>query len=106
MTAGQIIHDLLLRIPVDIPGARVWRRNVGAAKTEYGFVRFGLPGEADVTGIAPDGRRLEIEVKAGRDRLTPKQEKFLSMIESRGGIALVARDVDGCIAELRRRIGK
>jgi hypothetical protein len=104
MTAQEIISGLLIRIPVQIPDCRVWRRNVGAAMTDRGFVRFGIPGEADITGIASGGRRIEIEVKAGRDKLSDKQAKFLAMIELRGGIAFVARDVDGAIAELRRRI--
>lgn len=103
-TAREIIHDLLIRIPVEFPGARAWRRNVGAAMTEHGFVRYGLPGEADITGIAPGGLRLEIEVKARRDRLSPAQVNFLSMVERAGGIAVVAHDVAQAIMEIRRRL--
>jgi hypothetical protein len=40
------------------------------------FVRYGLPGESDVTGIA-GGIRLEIEVKAAKDKPTPDQVRFL-----------------------------
>ena len=106
LAARQIIHDLLIRIPSEIPGARAWRRNVGGAMTATGFVRFGIPGEADITGIAPNGKRIEIEVKAAGDRLRPEQERFLAMVNEAGGIGIVARDVDGAIREIQRRISQ
>jgi len=104
-TANQIISGLLLTIPVKIPGARIWRQNTGAAQTARGFVRFGLPGTSDLIGILPDGRFMSIEVKAGRDRLSDKQASFLAMINERGGIGIVARDVDEAIREIRERTG-
>ncbi|MDE2103410.1 MAG: VRR-NUC domain-containing protein [Patescibacteria group bacterium] len=101
MTAKEITAGLLCAIPKHFP-ARVWRRNVGAAVAGDRFIRFSLPGEADITGIIEPGIRLEIEVKAGKDRLTPEQVSFLAMVEKHGGIALVAHDVDTAIAELRK----
>jgi hypothetical protein len=65
-----------------------------------------LPGEADIDGIVgPHGRRLAIEVKAGRDKQSEAQRSFQKMIESHGGIYIIARDVEGALAELRGRIG-
>jgi hypothetical protein len=100
MTAREITSKLLIEIPKRFP-ARVRRRNVGAAVAGDRFIRFSTPGEADITGIAgPHGTCIEIEVKAGSDRLSPEQLSFLAMIERHGGIALVARDVEGTLAAL------
>ena len=65
---------------------RAWRNNVGAARDGGRFVRFGLPGSADITGILQDGRRREIEVKGPRGRLSEKQKNFGAMIEKFGGV--------------------
>jgi hypothetical protein len=100
MTANEITAALLLRIPAAFP-ARVWRRNVGVAKAGDRFIRLGVPGEADITGIVDGGYRLEIEVKAGRDRLREEQASFLSMVKLHGGIALVARDVEATMDAIR-----
>jgi len=70
---------------------RAWRNNVGAARDGGRFVRFGLPGSADITGILNDGRRLEIEVKAPGGRLSEKQKNFGAMIQKFGGVFFVVR---------------
>lgn len=101
MNAGQITASLLLRIPEEIPGARVWRQNVIAAKVGDRFVRAGLPGMADISGILPGGKRVEVEVKGPGDRLSEQQKSFRSMIQKSGGVYVVARDVDAAIAEIR-----
>jgi hypothetical protein len=103
MTAREIIATLLIEIPRQLPGARAWRRNVGATVVADRFVRYGLPGESDVTGIA-GGIRLEIEVKAAKDKPTPDQVRFLEMIRKAGGIGLICRDVNDTIAAIRAEL--
>lgn len=74
---------------------RIWRQNTGAALTKNGMVRFGVPGQADITGLLiPSGRRIEIEVKDAKGRQRESQIKFQSMIEKSGGIYILARSVD------------
>lgn len=79
---------------------RLWRRNIGAARDPrtYRLIRFGFPGQADLSGIwrRPDGAgiRLEIEVKGPRGRLTDKQRQFGEMIDRLGGVYIVARSVE------------
>lgn len=58
------------------------------------FVAFGLPGSADLTGILPGGRRLEIEVKRPRERQTSQQLLFQDMIEKYGGLYILAKSVE------------
>ena len=103
MTTGELTNKLMIEITRQFP-ARVRRRNVGAMPVDDRFIRIGHPGEADITGIIKPGIVLEVEVKNGRDRLTKPQESFLSMIREYGGIAIVARDVDGAIAEIRTEL--
>jgi hypothetical protein len=110
ITAAQIIHDLLIRIPKEFP-ARCWRHNVIAACAGDRFVRSSMPGISDIVGIVnvgaaidPAGVFLAIEVKSPRDRVSPVQLAWLAMINRHGGIGFIARDVDGALDELRRRI--
>lgn len=73
------------------PWLRIWRQNTGGAVLNGRFVRFGLPGQADITGILPGGRRLEIECKTRRGRQSKNQKNFQRMIEKFGGIYILAR---------------
>ena len=56
-------------------------------------MRFGLPGQADLTGILPGGLRLEIEVKGPGCPQTHEQRAFQRMIERFGGVYVLARSV-------------
>jgi hypothetical protein len=107
MNAGNITALLLIEIPERFPGCRVWRQNVVAAKAGNRFVRAGLPGMADISGIAPpSGARIEIEVKAGRDTMSESQEDWRKMIIETGGIHIIARDVESALTQLKYEIGR
>lgn len=79
---------------------RLWRANVGVARiggprsAGGRIVRFGLPGQADLTGILPGGVRLEIEAKGAAGRQTEEQHAFQRMIERFGGVYVLARSVE------------
>ncbi len=87
---------------------RLWRANVGVAhiggpRSAGGrVVRFGLPGQADLTGILPCGVRLEIEVKRPGCPQTCEQRAFQRMIEHFGGVYVLARSVE----DVRQAIGR
>lgn len=85
---------ILLYVGKYYPRVRLWRANTGAAVDQAGnYIRFGIRGQSDLTGIVEDGRRLEIEVKTKRGRPSEHQVNFLRMIERLGGISFVARSV-------------
>ena len=84
----------ILRAFGTLPWLRLWRANVGAARVGNRLIRFGIPGQADLTGLLSDGRRLEIEVKSVRGRQTPEQEAFGRIIERFNGIYVLARCPD------------
>lgn len=73
---------------------RLWRANCGAAKIKGRVVRFGVPGQADLTGILPNGVRLEVETKSTNGRQSPEQRAYQAMIEKFGGVYVLARCVD------------
>ena len=84
------------------PDVRLWRSNCGAARDRATgrVVRFGVPGQADLSGIyrrpcpccgTPLGQRLEIEVKTPTGRQSPAQRKFQAMIERFGGLYIIGR---------------
>lgn len=84
------------------PG-KFWRQNTGAFKGKYTskrtgvtksrFVQFSISGAADITGVK-DGRRIEIEVKRPKKDQSPEQIAFQELIESQGGLYVLARSLE------------
>jgi len=99
MHEKQIQNDIL-RAFGTVPSLRLWRANVGAARIGDRVIRFGIPGQADLTGILPDGRRLEIEVKSPTGRQTPDQQAFQRIIEKFNGLYILARSTN----DVRQRL--
>jgi hypothetical protein len=93
MTERQL-QQAILRVFGTRADLRLWRANVGVARIGRRVVRFGVPGQADITGILPNGRRLEIEVKAPDGRQSEDQRNFQRMIERFGGLYVLARSVE------------
>jgi hypothetical protein len=76
-----------------------WRQNNVAVCDRGQFRRFvGLKGVSDVIGFhATDGRFLAVEIKVGRDRLSPDQANFLHSVNRAGGLGIVvthAKDLE------------
>lgn len=85
------------------PDVRIWRNNTGKAELRGRMVQFGIPGQADLSGLrAPNGARLEVEVKSDKGRLGPQQAKFGKMITDLGGTFIVARSVGEVIRGLEK----
>jgi hypothetical protein len=86
-------------------GVDAERQNTGAGTNPSGkTIRFGKPGNSDITGTLPDGRRLDIEVK--REGFDPskltgkKREHFdrqfarLRKTNENGGVGLWVDDAE------------
>lgn len=88
---GHILDYLRYR-----PGA-YWRQNTGAVRYDYNgktrFVKFGVKGAADITGIR-DGRRIEIEVKREGEVQNDNQKHFQAVIEREGGLYILAYSLE------------
>lgn len=95
---AEIQRAILREFGSGHPGLRVWRMNTGVAKrADGGVVRFGTPGQADISGIVSVGGRgvrLEIEVKSATGKQSADQKSYQSMITRLGGIYILARSVD------------
>jgi hypothetical protein len=83
-----------------LPRCYFWRMNTGVAQAGDRKIRFGVPGQADITGIA-NGRRVEIEVKSPTGKQRPDQKQFQSRVEAAGGIYIVARSLDDALIPVR-----
>ena len=91
----EIQAEILLGIGKDFSDSiRAWRNNTGSLKIDNRFVRFGLKGQADISGIMEGGRRLEIEVKTSKGVQSQAQKDYDQMITKFGGIYLLARDYE------------
>ena len=75
-----------------------WRTNSGMSFRTYKdkvFVQRMAPkGTSDIIGILNDGRFLAIEVKRPGKKATEEQQKFIDMINKKGGLAFVATSID------------
>ena len=90
---GELVNTILINLSKDFPQSiRAWSQNTGAVKLENRFVRFGVAGQTDISGIIKGGYRLEIEVKVGKDRQREAQKNFEQMITKFGGVYILARD--------------
>lgn len=101
MTESDLVAQILLAYGAR-DGLRIWRVNVGVARDQRGaVVRFGLRGMADIQGVlAPSGRHVSIECKSAIGRQTKEQSAWQRMIESLGGIYILARTVEDVAATL------
>lgn len=78
-------------------GVYSWRQNSGGVfDSKKGIYRLGSKkGVSDILGLLlPAGRLLAVEVKIGKDRLSPEQEGFLKNIEHFGGLVFVAKNFE------------
>lgn len=74
-------------------GISAWRQNTGVGKFGKRFVRFGVPGQADISGVLPgSGVRIEIETKRPGNKPTPLQLAYLRGINASGGVACWTSD--------------
>ncbi len=79
---------------------RIWRANVGVARINRRVVRFGIPGQADLTGILFDGRRVEIEIKSATGQQSQDQKNYQKLIERFNGIYILARSINDVYEQL------
>lgn len=88
---------------------RIWRSNTGVARPlsdPKAVVRYGVPGQGDISGILANGRRLEIEVKAPDGVQSEQQRDFQTMINKFGGLYVVARSAAEAVAAVDAALGR
>jgi len=91
LTASKITADALLMLKAK--GCRVRRvNNVGAYKKRSNQVIKGLP---DIIGYSHNGVAVWCEVKTQGDKLSKEQKEELQDCHDRGGISLIAHEING-----------
>jgi hypothetical protein len=60
-----------------------------------------VPGQADLSGILGDGRRLEVELKTATGKQADQQRKYQAMITERRGVYILARSADEAEKKVR-----
>lgn len=88
---APVLHDCLKWL--HDRGIFAYRQNTGTIRVNGRPISFGFPGAADITGILPDGRRLEVECKSLAGKQTEKQKRFQAKIEASNGVYILARNV-------------
>lgn len=85
----------------------IWRSNTGAFHDGKRLIRFGVVGQADVSGIMkPLGCRIEIEVKRPGGKQSQAQKNFQRMMLAHGGLYLLCDgDIEGqVITPIKERL--
>ena len=94
-TEAEIQAEILIGLGERYPHLlRAWRNNSGAVKVDNRYIKFGIKGQADISGILVDGRRLEIEVKNEKGRQGKDQMIFQKVIERFNGVYILARSFE------------
>lgn len=96
-----------IRISCNKGNTRLWRNNIGEAKTKYGVVRYGIPGVggSDLIGfktitIKPEhiGKNIAVfaavECKSPKGKPSQEQINFIKYIRESGGLAGIARSTE------------
>lgn len=73
-------------------GGFIWRNNTGGAKIGRSFVKFGLPGTPDITGISRSGQWVGFECKTAKGKVSPVQAAFHEVVTRLGGRVSVVRN--------------
>jgi penicillin-binding protein-related factor A (putative recombinase) len=106
LSEKQIENSILSWL--EMKGIYAWKtKTVGTFDVRSGkFIRSSRlyrKGVADVIGILPgQGRLFAIEVKSRKGKLQAHQKEFLDKVQSKGGLAFVARSIDEVETELRK----
>ena len=89
-------------------GFFVWRNNttgVYDVKKQVFRKNHGLNGVSDIIGIQKKtGRFIAVEIKAGKDKLSPQQEYFLNRVKKSGGLACEVREIKDLIEYLENEV--
>ena len=83
-------------------GVTLWRQPAGKVRTDRGtWIECAPVGAADLTGVvAPEGWRVELEVKGAKTRETPEQRHWKERMAALGCVALTLRlDASRTLAE-------
>lgn len=59
------------------------------------------PGIPDLTCFGPNGKRMEIEVKGPRGKMSDAQKEYATNLHLRGHVCIIARSVEDVMEHLK-----
>src|SRR3990172_1638053 len=96
-THADLVSSVLCWLQIFRPTGYFYKTNTGGFAGEYKgkkrFVRFGVPGLADITGTL-DGRTVYVECKIPPDKPTPEQLEFRRCAERAGALYVLAYSIE------------
>jgi len=96
MTETDLMWALVRAIPHAIPDARPFRRAVFNVRAEQGFrAKAGVPGQCDLYVYVKPGRIIEVETKARRGVLSPRQRVWQAFCHEWGVPHVVLKERNG-----------
>ena len=97
---SELVNKILLELG-STKYVRLWKNSTGMAYSASGnAISFGLPGSGDLIGILKNGRFISIECKTGSATQTKNQKNFHKMIETFGGLYILARPGDDILIQI------
>lgn len=99
----DILRDIMDALRKHPAVATVQRRQSGVYQDGGRWIRVGVRGEADISGILKGGRAYAIEVKRPGRLPDERQTEFLNRIQAAGGVAGVASSVAEALQIIARR---
>lgn len=73
-----------------VSGTSSYTKKNGETKERY--IHGGITGGSDIFAWLPNGKFLGVEIKTGKDRLSPIQEGFNAQIQMMGHLIFVVKD--------------
>lgn len=108
LTANQATRQILNYL--NLAGFYAWRNNNNAVWDEKkqifrkGSVEKGIP---DILGFEKaTGKMIAVEVKAGKDKPSPEQLRFIAALEKSGGLACFASCAGDVVEYLEKKMQK
>jgi hypothetical protein len=93
---SDLVKATLVYLTLTYPRGVWYRTNTGAFAGEYKgrkrFVRFGIPGLADISGVL-DGRAIFIEAKIGKRKQSANQWAFEQAVVEAGAFYHITREL-------------
>jgi hypothetical protein len=101
MTKQEIINDIL-NVLGQLSSLKIWANNQGVKEFKKRNVRYGVPEQSDITGILPNGRRLDIIVSSRTGHISDEKLSLRSNLTHFKGVCIIAYSVHDVYRELSR----
>jgi hypothetical protein len=79
---------------LNMQGHLVWRNSAAHVYGAGNFHKVRHNGVGDIVGTLSDGTHIEIEVKTGKDRIRPEQQRHGDELKKRKALYFVAKSFD------------